>query len=581
MNGTGRNMYVFRDGRATVCGRSLVADLAVAVRNVLGASGNQHVGNLLIDALLRAGELECALADLHSPETPRLAQLTDRLAQLLVGVACRAPAAEELLALLPPAVPETLQLSPPEGFAFYALHPLDFADLAAGLQLGSGFGAVIGIRSIGTTLSAIVTAALQKRGVRASRVTVRPTGHPYDRRTDFDSAQLRWIAAERAQQAEFLVVDEGPGMSGSSFLSAGEALLGAGVARSRIQFLCSREPDVDALCARDAALRWRSFRASYSWHTKRYPQEAKIYVGGGYWRNELLPMPSSNWPASWSQMERLKFLSPDRRVLYKFEGFGRFGAGIVGRAQRVADAGFSAAPFATMDGFACYHMFDGRSLWTGDLDTAILDRLAEYCAFRVREFRCEDSASNTASQMETMLRFNTQEEFGVELNGALGPLHTDNPLLVDGRMQPHEWVRTRSGEIMKCDVASHGDDHFFPGPATDIAWDIAGAITEWDMDRAAADYLVSAYLRRTGDDARSRLRPFLLAYAVFRMAYCKMAAEAMRDSEEERRLLRDYLHYRERAASMLPSSRDPVVSMLTTQSSEHGVHGNAETQNYE
>ena len=48
-----------------------------------------------------------------------------------------------------------------------------------------------------------------------------------------------------------------------------------------------------------------------------------------------------------------------------------------------------------------------------------------------------------------------------------------------------------------------------------------------------------------GDDAKPRMPAFLIAYAAFRVGYCKMAAEAMRGMEEEVRLQRDYIRYRQ------------------------------------
>jgi thiamine kinase-like enzyme len=102
------------------------------------------------------------------------------------------------------------------------------------------------------------------------------------------------------------------------------------------------------------------------------------------------------------------------------------------------------------------------------------------------------------------------------------------------------------GTILKTDATSHGDDHFFPGP-TDIAWDLAGAIVEWEMDSEAAEFLTSRYARLSNDDPRPRLPAFLLAYTVFRMGYCKMACEAEAGSAEEMRLRCAYQRYRNRA----------------------------------
>src|SRR4051812_31173567 len=237
------NRWVFREGRSRARGENVRADLAASVARLHSPTPDR-----LIDALLRACELETALADTDSRDSELAAQITDALAVALVN-----PDARRNLDALAPIieaieVPQQVELATPEGFAYYALHPLAYAALVEEVGLRAPV-AVIGIRSIGTTLSAVVAAALRSNAMRAARVTVRPTGHPYDRKTEFMPALLRWIAWQRHQEAEFLVVDEGPGLSGSSFLSVGEALLAAGVERRRIRFLCSREADVDSLTA--------------------------------------------------------------------------------------------------------------------------------------------------------------------------------------------------------------------------------------------------------------------------------------------------------------------------------------------
>src|SRR4029077_20426635 len=118
---------------------------------------------------------------------------------------------------------------------------------------------IIGIRSIGTTLSAVVVATLRIAGSPAERMTVRPAGHPYSRYTHFTSEQIRWIEKQKERGAMFLVVDEGPGRSGSSFLSVGEALIGGGVPAGEVKLIGSKEPDLNLLCADDAVRRWKAF----------------------------------------------------------------------------------------------------------------------------------------------------------------------------------------------------------------------------------------------------------------------------------------------------------------------------------
>jgi hypothetical protein len=113
-------------------------------------------------------------------------------------------------------------------------------------------------------------------------------------------------------------------------------------------------------------------------------------------------------------------------------------------------------------------------------------------------------------------------------------LRLERPVIADGTMQPHEWLLS-GDRLLKTDSGSHGDDHFFPGP-TDIAWDLAGAIVEWQMDEEQTIEFLNLYRRASEDDAMGRIEDFIRAYAVFRLAYCLMAANAMNGSDEQRGL---------------------------------------------
>ena len=70
---------------------------------------------------------------------------------------------------------------------------------------------VIGIRSIGTGLAAIVAAALGAK----RPFTVRPVGHPFSRELRIGDGLKEQLLAD--PHASFAIVDEGPGLSGSSF----------------------------------------------------------------------------------------------------------------------------------------------------------------------------------------------------------------------------------------------------------------------------------------------------------------------------------------------------------------------------
>ena len=531
------NLLVFRDGKRLVSGNSLKSVLAGHIRllsNVL------QTGEIL-GALLSAGELECALADCGA-RFSQVAEITDALAEALVNHEVLPDRNCLLKVLGATEVPEKLTVAVAEGFAYYGLHPLVFVDALEHVPTLSSRVAVVGIRSIGTTLSAATVAGLRRRGLQAERITVRPTGHPYNRRTELSPDQMSFVNKQLSQGASFLVVDEGPGLSGSSFLSVGEALLRAGVPQSGITLLCSHLPPAENLCTENAAERCRQFRWHPATAAVRKPDGARVWVGGGEWRRYLLPH-ESPWPASWLHFERLKYLSAQgaETRFYKFLGFGHYGTEIIERERKLADAGFGVKPQIESDGFASYPFVDGHPMSASEISESVLARLAAYCAFRAGSF-AEDSAQ--LQPLLEMAAHNSQQlKFDLEVR-----LEMEHPVMADGRMQPHEWLLTRGGQMLKTDSGSHGDDHFFPGPA-DIAWDLAGAIVEWQMNAAQVESFLQIYRRASGDDARRRIADYVNAYAIFRAAYCVMAANAMQGSEEQQRLEAAAAFYRAKLCS--------------------------------
>jgi hypothetical protein len=413
--------------------------------------------------------------------------------------------------------------------------------------------AVIGIRSIGTTLSAVTTAALNAEEHPAERITVRPTGHPYARTVQFSPEQERWIVAQLARSADFLVVDEGPGRSGSTFLSVAEALMRMNVPQGRVTAIGSREFDPESLCAADAAARWRSVRfvstvPSIDSRFQNFP-----YLGGGDWRMHLFDN-EEDWPESWTQMERIKFLSPDRRQFIKFEGMGPLGSEVRERAFILAESGFSPAVSDVGDGFLSHQNIEGRPLRKRDVSASVLERIARYCSFRVSNFSYPQPFN---SELANMLKFNVQQEFGREIRFDPELLGNRSPVLVDGRMQPFEWVASPQGELLKTDAISHGDNHFFPGPC-DIAWDLAGAIVEWDLSFDAADFLLRKFKQLSSIEVSEKLDAYLLAYCVFRLGFCQMAASTVLGSPEESRMQIAYRWYRSKAERLLDSATTPA-----------------------
>ena len=529
------DLWIFREGRREVSGPGMVRDLTHRLASK----------NSLTDSLIEAGELEGALADVNALGAPAAAALTDALALCVcTGDEALGMQPQQLAANIE--VPEAISISPPEGFTYYALHPSDYARVVDRIASHSGVFAVIGVRSIGTTLSAVTTAALNAQGNRAKRITVRPTGHPYARSVQFSADQEHWIVEQLSRSADFLVVDEGPGRSGSTFLSVAEALMRMKVPQDRITAVGSREFDPESLCAENAVKRWRHVRFVSTKPSVSSRFQNFTYLGGGDWRRHSFD-DEENWPESWTQMERLKFLSPDRRQFVKFEGMGPLGSQVRERAFTLAEGGFSPAVADARDGFLSYQTLGGRTLRKQDVSPSVLERIALYCSFRISNFSYTPPFS---SELAHMLEFNVQQEFGRELRLDPGLLGSTNPVLADGRMQPFEWIAPPQGELLKTDAISHGDNHFFPGPC-DIAWDLAGAIIEWNLSSEAAEFLLRRFKQLSGIDVAQKLEAYMLAYCVFRLGFCKMAVSTVLGSREESRLKTAYHWYRSKAGKLL------------------------------
>src|SRR5215467_777620 len=77
---SGLNLLVFRESQRRVCGHKLKAALAEQLRLLCGGNSRER----LIGALLRAGELECGLADADGEGAHSAELLTDRIADALL-----------------------------------------------------------------------------------------------------------------------------------------------------------------------------------------------------------------------------------------------------------------------------------------------------------------------------------------------------------------------------------------------------------------------------------------------------------------------------------------------------------------
>lgn len=384
---------------------------------------------------------------------------------------------------------------------------------------------VIGVRSIGTTLSAVVTATLRAHGVDVHRLTLRPTGHPFAREAHLATASLQ--GADHA-----LIVDEGPGLSGSSMAAAAQAALDAGIPRDRIAFLPGHGNDPGGM-ASDAVRRWWretprvvTPTESLRWEGRTLEETLTDHAGnavaaeeltGGRWR-ERAYADEADWPPVALPFERRKLLvtrADGSHVLYKFVGLSEPGAVL---------------------GFAPAHWIDGQPLTAADATQSLLAQIARHIA-AVAGPPLSPKGSQAAQERLTHLLRHNAEEAGLPplplppLQDK--PLEEGVPSAGDYRLAPHEWRRLPDGTVQKTNRRPPTGDHTAVG-AQPIAWDVAGAMVEWNLDETSAKSLIEALAAENITTTIEERRFYRAAYAAFMMGLCAHCAPLAPEAERPR-----------------------------------------------
>lgn len=497
--------------------------------------------------LIELGELETGIVDAVCPNADSdnaiaraLRRASLAAAHFFCGKPWRTRVLAELDTLESMELPAQATVGISEGYAWYGLYPETYLEAARRYfrAVRPRHVVVVGIRNIGTSLSAVVAATLEDCGCTVDSITVRPRGHPFDRKVVL-APGMEW-RLRRLADCDFAIVDEGPGLSGSSLGSVAEAVSRLGIPDGRIALFPSWAPDGGAFVSEAARERWRRHAKYCVSFEETMPLPGARDLSAGAWR-ALLYQDESRWPAVQPQHERRKFLDGD--ALLKFAGLGRYGAPRLERTRQLADAGFCPAALGLDSGFLRTTFVAGRPLSApGDINGDLLDTMARYLAHLRNNF--ESPRPVPFDDLVEMIRINT----GYEMPDGLRASICDAPTVaIDGRMLPHEWITTADGYI-KTDAVDHHDDHFFPG-CQDIAWDIAGAAVEFCMDAAP---LTEKYAALTGDRGIARRLPFYIrAYAAWRLGYATLARTAIAGTPDAARFER----LAERYATAGPVSR--------------------------
>lgn len=560
-------MIVYRDQRSRVDPRRLLSELRALTKRYTSAPPH----DIARGALIAAGKLESAVADALFPEcdgaNPLIAAFSS--ASLAAGHTvwhtwnATAHATEwwgrlgaRLEGIPEQNLPPEVELTAPEGYAQYAVYPEMYLEAAKRFytEVRPADVVCIGLRSIGTSLSAMVGAALEELGCRVHAMSIRPRGHPFSRYPRL-AEQLRRELSDR-RSSYYLVIDEGPGMSGSSIGGTAALLRECGMRDDHIVILPSWQSDGSELrseLARESWSRHRQFTASFEevWlESGRLSEELSSEltdISAGAWRERICGDRVA-YPAVQPQHERRKYLlqpldPASGPAVLKFLGLGQEPAKKLCRAQRLADAGYTPESGRLVHGFMLRSFVAGTPVRRGEFNQELLEAVASYLAHLSREHRTQPTVSRDT--IGEMIEVNLGEGTGVGWGESILPLDgswEERVVALDGRMLAHEWISTERG-YLKVDAVEHHDDHFFPG-CQDIAWDIAAAAIELTPSRAARHALLDRY-RSLSDDRTivGRLPFYSMAYLAFRLGYCSLAAGVLEGRPDGRRFELEVARY--------------------------------------
>lgn len=473
-------------------------------------------------------------------------------------------------------VEQELEFRVPEGFAWYALYPDSYAQTAERWSLQFEPPeidvCVIGLRSIGTTLAAVVTQALRRRGFRiASCLTLRPSGTWPSRYVDLQGL---------LPASQNIIVDEGPGVSGASMVAVAQALRDAGARRESIHFFAGHAYGPGPAAGADAKTWWQEDRV---WTTSL----DDTFVDGKFLPHALAsavedytgepavgpaePLGTQGWqtlaglrtlPRAIAPIietpKKLVHLRSGRNVVLKFAGMDlssqehwRSGPNTALVTDRAA-----ISPLGCHQGWLAYPWISGEHLSAADADTSfITEYLGPWlAAVSTRKLshgeihdgirRIADALSAWAMMQEGGPPVSAIERVTEQVLDEVGA--APQPCYGDGRLAPHEWIRQSNGVIRKVDLGGHDRDHTWVGPQS-VIWDLVGAEVEWDLDPTRAAELRSRVQSLTGCACSERSLAFYTAgYCAFRAAAAHFSTTTTNDAEFRAHLLEAKRYYEQR-----------------------------------
>lgn len=429
---------------------------------------------------------------------------------------------------------KTLKVKVPEGFAFYTLFPEQYQ--AAALDWSRAHASdrslpvyVVGLRSIGTTLSAIVKAVLDSQGWNAQRVTARPVEHPFCRHTDLPA----WIRPP----GYLLAVDEGPGLSGSSFASVARAGQERGFPPDTISFFTSHDnPPGGAASSEIKALwdvipRWHvplsdfhdQLHDALARRSADFPGfdnsfQFQADLSAGNWRQWISPSAREHVMV-FPPFEKTKWLFQNDRgdqVLWKFTG-------LTFQHRQNENCHSSSLPVLHCHGFSGHPWITSPNLQPeAARDSIIIESLAMHLASIHNPPLAREEHDEALERLKQMIDYNASFIFSkTEIERALQladlvDYSPHAPARGAGDLFPQNWVRHENGALVKVDLPVPVCDHTIIG-SQPWFWDLAGLIVEWRLSSSHLETLLDCLEQKGRPIPREVLPFYICAYCAFRM----------------------------------------------------------------
>jgi hypothetical protein len=552
-------MIVFADQCTVETIKTKLDEIKKLIRSIYKINSCDH--SQIVNLFIEIGEIETGLSDSYCKHKDTFTPLLFKCRKLSVEAAGLVTESwgngdtksEEKVSTILKLIsdigesdlPQTISLIAPEGFCYYGLYPECFIEAARQFYFDyqPDKVTVIGLRSIGTPLSALVHQNLEDKKCDCFSFTLRPRGNPFDRYVEIDE-NLNVIIKKRSK-GYFVIVDEGPGLSGSSICGTIQMLKRFKISDYQIIIFPGWLPDSQKFISAQARELWGNYKKYVINFEDIWLKSNRL---GMFLKKKIIAdLSSGNWKhvlnknqsasvAVYPNHERRKYLLEDHaknKYISKFIGLGKYGNLLLERANYLGNSNKIALVKDYYNGFLVYDFQDGT----------IPEKLNEqFIKFTIDYFCLINTIPGQLTvsfdQIKEMIIVNLSESFSSDIvvncravNSISETEYENEVVKIDGHVMPHEWIQKNDGTYSKSDCLEHHCDQFIHG-CQNIAWDIAAFCIEFNMSQDLTESYVNMFIEKTGNKLMKKVLPFYrLAYLAFRIGFVTMGMNALKGTD--------------------------------------------------